>query len=63
MLLEDDITEIQSAAERLRQLLPYLNVDKFVEAHPQVLEVADFEVAMEVQLCLCFVRVSVCSCG
>ncbi|KAF6256115.1 hypothetical protein COO60DRAFT_1640964 [Scenedesmus sp. NREL 46B-D3] len=47
LLLEDDLGEVEAAAARLCDLLPGILVDTFVEAHPQVLEVRDFEAAIE----------------
>lgn len=44
------MADVEAAAVRLRQLLPHIHVDTFVEAHPQVLEVADFELALEVSV-------------
>lgn len=48
LLLEDDLDEVEAAVGRLRVLLPHVLVDRFVEAHPQVLDVRDFEQALEV---------------
>lgn len=50
LLLEEDLNDIAAAIARLRELLPFKLVDKFVEAHPQVLDVQDFEQAVEVGL-------------
>jgi hypothetical protein len=58
LLLEDDLEEVEAAAGRLRGLLPGILVDTFVEAHPQVLEVDDFAIAIEVGVLLFFL----CSC-
>lgn len=49
LLLNDDLDQVQSAAGRLRVLLPQLLVDKFVEAYPIVLDVEDFERALQVR--------------
>jgi len=49
LLLEDDLDEIEAAAARLRALLPNLIVDKFVEYYPQVLDIDDFELALQVR--------------
>lgn len=51
LLLEEDLDEVEAAVARLRVLLPHLFVDKFVEAHPQVLDVQDFEQALKVSMC------------
>lgn len=48
LLLDDDLDQVAAAAVHLRQLLPQLLVDKFVEAFPLVLDVDDFELALEV---------------
>jgi hypothetical protein len=54
LLLEDDLAEVAAARVRLAQLLPgNVCVDRFVEAHPQVLEVDDFAAALEVRVCVC----------
>lgn len=50
LLLDDDLNQVESAAQRLRELLPQLLVDKFVEAFPMVLDVDDFERALQVGL-------------
>ncbi|PNW77033.1 hypothetical protein CHLRE_10g419500v5 [Chlamydomonas reinhardtii] len=47
LLLDDDTAQLQAAATRLRQLLPDINVDKFVETFPLVLDVECFEMALE----------------
>eukprot|EP00878_Enallax_costatus_P007271 GHUV01007617.1.p1 GENE.GHUV01007617.1~~GHUV01007617.1.p1 ORF type:complete len:336 (+),score=49.15 GHUV01007617.1:280-1287(+) len=47
LLLEEDLDVIAGSVARLRVLLPQVLVDKFVEAHPQVLDVQDFERAIE----------------
>ena len=41
---------VAASVARLRELLPQILVDKFVEAHPQVLDVKDFERAIEVRM-------------
>jgi hypothetical protein len=48
LLLDDDMEAVAAAATRLRQLLPQIHVDRFVEAFPLVLDVDDFELALEV---------------
>lgn len=50
LLLEDNLDEIEEAAARLRVLLPNLVVDKFVECYPQVLDIDDFELALQVRV-------------
>jgi hypothetical protein len=52
LLLDDDIEAVAAAATRLRQLLPQIHVDRFVEAFPSVLDVDDFELALEVGVSL-----------
>jgi hypothetical protein len=52
LLLDDDMEAVAAAATRLRQLLPQIHVDRFVEAFPLVLDVDDFELALEVCLSL-----------
>ncbi|KAF6259426.1 hypothetical protein COO60DRAFT_1513264 [Scenedesmus sp. NREL 46B-D3] len=47
LLLDDDMEAVAAAAARLRQLLPQIHVDRFVEAFPLVLDVDDFELALE----------------
>lgn len=47
LLLDDDLDEVASAAVRLQALLPGITVDKFVEYYPQVLDVDDFELALQ----------------
>ncbi|KAF8068392.1 hypothetical protein HT031_002081 [Scenedesmus sp. PABB004] len=47
LLLDDDLDAVAAAAGRLRALLPGLHVDRFVEAFPLVLDVDDFELALE----------------
>jgi hypothetical protein len=46
LLLDDDLDQLTQAAQRLRELLPNLRVDCFVEAYPLVLDVDDFEMAL-----------------
>lgn len=48
LLLDDDLDAVAAAAVRLRQLLPQIHVDRFVEGFPLVLDVDDFELALEV---------------
>lgn len=48
LLLEEDLDEVAAAAGRLRALLPLVVVDTLVERFPQVLDVDDFELAMQV---------------
>ncbi|WIA10616.1 hypothetical protein OEZ85_010798 [Tetradesmus obliquus] len=47
LLLDDDLDAVAAAAVRLRQLLPQIHVDRFVEGFPLVLDVDDFELALE----------------
>ncbi|KAG2446366.1 hypothetical protein HXX76_000952 [Chlamydomonas incerta] len=47
LLLDDDMAQLQAAEPRLRQLLPDINVDRFVETFPLVLDVECFEMALE----------------
>lgn len=47
LLLEEDLEKVEAAAEKLRRLLPGINVDRFVAAFPVVLNADDFEVALE----------------
>ena len=49
LLLDDDLEEVTAAADRLKGLLPNITVDKFVEYYPQVLDIDDFELALQVQ--------------
>lgn len=49
MLLDEDLDEVQANAERLKVLLPNITVDKFVEWYPQVLDIDDFEKALQVR--------------
>lgn len=60
LLLEEDLDEVAGAAVRLRELLPNLVVDKFVEHFPQVLDVSDFEVALEVSRKMTSVSTELC---
>lgn len=48
LLLDDDLDEVQAAATKLKDLLPNITVDKFVEYYPQVLDIDDFELALQV---------------
>lgn len=48
LLLDDDLDEVEAAAAKLRVLLPNLLVDKFIEYYPQVLDIDDFELALQV---------------
>ena len=48
LLLDDDLDDVEAAAARLRVLLPNLLVDKFVEYYPQVLDIDDFDLALQV---------------
>lgn len=50
LLLDDDLDEVAAAAVRLQALLPGITVDKFVEYYPQVLDVDDFEAALQVRV-------------
>jgi hypothetical protein len=52
LLLDDDLDEVQAAADKLKVLLANITVDKFVEYYPQVLDIDDFELALQVMLCL-----------
>ncbi|GIL83712.1 hypothetical protein Vretimale_10507 [Volvox reticuliferus] len=47
LLLDDDLAAVEAASGRLRQLVPGVNVDRFVEAYPLVLDVECFEMALE----------------
>jgi hypothetical protein len=47
LLLDDDLEEVAAAAVRLKELLPNITVDKFVEYYPQVLDLDDFELALK----------------
>jgi hypothetical protein len=47
LLLDDDLDEVQAAATKLKDLLPNITVDKFVEYYPQVLDIDDFELALQ----------------
>jgi hypothetical protein len=49
LLLDDDLDEVAAAALRLAELLPHITVDKFVEYYPQVLDIDDFELALQVR--------------
>jgi len=46
LLLDDDMDSVEDAGRRLRGMLPDLNVDKFVEAFPVVLDYDSFEMAV-----------------
>lgn len=48
LLLDDDLDEVQAAADKLQELLPNITVDKFVEYYPQVLDIDDFKLALQV---------------
>ena len=48
LLLDDDLDGVQAAADKLKVLLPNITVDKFVEYYPQVLDIDDFELALQV---------------
>lgn len=47
LLLDEDLQAVRRAVAQLRGLLPGINVDKFIEAFPAVLDVDDFERALE----------------
>lgn len=49
LLLDDDasLPDLEAAAARLRALLPGLDADRFAEAFPAVLDVDDFERALD----------------
>ena len=47
LVLKEDLTQIAAAAKRLKELLPTIHIDRFVEAHPTVLDIDDFERALE----------------
>lgn len=47
LLLPDDVPGLERAAERLGELLPGLNLDAFVERYPLVLDIDNFEMALE----------------
>lgn len=47
LLLDDDLVHVAAAAGRLRQLLPDINVDRFAQTFPVVLDVECFEMALE----------------
>jgi hypothetical protein len=47
LLLDEDLDAVAAAAARLRALLPGLRVDRFVQAFPAVLDVEDFERALD----------------
>ncbi|KAG2492574.1 hypothetical protein HYH03_009235 [Edaphochlamys debaryana] len=47
LLLDDDMGAVEAAGGRLRELLPGINVDRFVETFPLVLDVECFEMALE----------------
>jgi len=47
LLLDDDITDIDSTAGELRKLLPGLDVDRFVAEYPLVLDLQCFKRALE----------------
>lgn len=49
LLLDDDLDEVAAAAVRLKELLPNITVDKFVEYYPQVVDIDDFELALQVR--------------
>lgn len=49
LLLDDDLDEVAAAAVTLKELLPNITVDKFVEYYPQVLDIDDFELALQVR--------------
>jgi hypothetical protein len=50
LLLDDeaDLPDFEAAAGRLRALLPGIDTDRFAEAFPAVLDIGDFERALEV---------------
>ena len=45
---EEDLPDFAAAARRLEALLPGIDTDRFAEAFPAVLDVGDFERALEV---------------
>ncbi|EFJ50641.1 hypothetical protein VOLCADRAFT_120611 [Volvox carteri f. nagariensis] len=47
LLLDDEMGQVEAAAERLRELLPGIHLDRFVETFPLVLDVECFEMALE----------------
>ncbi|GIL52045.1 hypothetical protein Vafri_8009 [Volvox africanus] len=47
LLLDDDLVSVEAASGRLRELVPGINVDRFVETYPLVLDVECFEMALE----------------
>ncbi|KXZ47268.1 hypothetical protein GPECTOR_36g120 [Gonium pectorale] len=47
LLLDDDMEQLAAASARLRELIPAINVDRFVEMFPLVLDVECFEMALE----------------
>lgn len=49
LVLDDDaaLPDLEAAAARLRALLPGIDADRFAEAFPAVLDVDDFERALE----------------
>ncbi len=49
LLLDDDLEQLAQAADALRTLLPGINVDRFAEAFPIVLDVDNFKMALEVR--------------
>jgi hypothetical protein len=51
LLLDPDeqLPNLEEAARKLRALVPGIDADRFAEAFPAVLDVADFEAALEVR--------------
>eukprot|EP00798_Chlamydomonas_sp_ICE-L_P004057 gene4057-14143_t len=47
LLLEDDLDAVQIASTHLRELLPAINVDKFAETFPVVLDYESFDMAVQ----------------
>lgn len=47
LALDEDMATVRAAIARLEQLLPGIAVDRFIEAFPTVLDVDDFERALE----------------
>lgn len=49
LLLDDDIAALPGIRAQLQELLPTIDVDRLVQAHPNVLDVHDFELALQVR--------------
>ncbi|KAK9831855.1 hypothetical protein WJX81_002077 [Elliptochloris bilobata] len=47
LALQGDLADVDAAGQQLRDLLPGVDVDRLVEAHPSALDVASFRAALD----------------